>query len=119
MLNDVLDAFETQVFRHFFAMGLLINVIQVIFLIPGSPFHPKIVDPRKVYLAGSWDSVVDASNQLRLKLNEMKTLEFDTRLAGPGESCSSTTVLLGDFYFSKYMGKYIFPWICRPRVYGS
>jgi len=58
----------------------------------GSPFHPKVVSPRRVYIVGGWDSILDGNNQMRLKLNELKTVEFDTRSAGPG--MSSTSALL-------------------------
>jgi len=42
------------------------------------------VSPRRVHVLGGWDSILDGNNQMRLKLNEMKTVEFDTRAAGPG-----------------------------------
>jgi len=53
----------------------------------GSPFHPKVVSPRRVQVVGGWESVLDGNNQMRLKLNELKTIEFDTRTAGPGTLC--------------------------------
>jgi len=51
----------------------------------GSPFQAKVVDPRKVYVIGGWESVLDANNRMRLKINETKVIEFDTRNAGPGQ----------------------------------
>ncbi|PSN34738.1 hypothetical protein C0J52_17746 [Blattella germanica] len=32
--------------------------------VPGSPFHPKIVDPRKVRVIGGWESFMDSEGQL-------------------------------------------------------
>jgi len=55
-----------------------------VYLCSGSPFHPKVVSPRRVHIVGGWDSILDGNNQMKLKLNEMKTVEFDTRAAGPG-----------------------------------
>jgi len=46
-----------------------------------------VVSPRRVHVVGGWDSILDGNNQMRLKLNEMKTVEFDTRSAGPGMLC--------------------------------
>ena len=50
----------------------------------GSPFRPKVVSARRVHVVGGWESILDGNNQMKLKLNEMKTVEFDTRGAGPG-----------------------------------
>jgi len=55
-----------------------------VYLCSGSPFHPKVVSPRRVHIVGGWDSILDGNNQMKMKLNEMKTVEFDTRAAGPG-----------------------------------
>ena len=52
--------------------------------ISGSPFEAKVVDPRKVYVVGGWESVLDANNRMLLKINEVKVIEFDVRQAGPG-----------------------------------
>jgi hypothetical protein len=79
------DGCETNRFLNLHLFSLNVISATDISCHAGSPFHPKVVDPRKVHLAGSWESVVDMNNQLRLKLNELKTLEFDTRLAGPGK----------------------------------
>jgi len=55
----------------------------------GSPFRPKVVSARRVHVVGGWESILDGNNQMKLKLNEMKTVEFDTRGAGPGTFLSS------------------------------
>ena len=56
--------------------------------IEGSPFHPSISDPRKVRPVGGWDRLLDANNCLVCRINEAKVVEFDARLAGPGQlSC--------------------------------
>jgi len=52
--------------------------------IPGSPFHPKIVNPRKVRVIGGWESLVDSKNKLVCTMGETKKISFDTLEAGPG-----------------------------------
>ena len=54
-------------------------------LCAGSPYRPKVVSARRVHVVGGWESILDGNNQMRLRLNEMKTVEFDTRSAGPGQ----------------------------------
>ena len=51
----------------------------------GSPFHPKIVDPGKVYVLGGWESILDGQNRMALTVNQMRRIEFDTSLAGEGQ----------------------------------
>jgi filamin len=52
--------------------------------IPGSPFISYVVNPEKVKVVGGWQSILDQSNTLMLKLYEEKTINFDTSEAGPG-----------------------------------
>jgi len=52
--------------------------------IAGSPFHPKVVNPRKVRVIGGWESLVDAKNKLICIVGETKKISFDTLEAGPG-----------------------------------
>lgn len=56
----------------------------VTWLVVGSPFHPRIVDARKVRAKGDWQSNVDTEKRIALKVNEMKRLMFDVTEAGPG-----------------------------------
>ena len=51
----------------------------------GSPFHPKVVNPRKVRVIGGWESICDNTNKLLLTVNDEKTIQFDTAGAGPGK----------------------------------
>ena len=52
----------------------------------GSPFHPKVVNPRKVrVIGGGWESICDNTNKLLLTVNDEKTINFDTTGAGPGK----------------------------------
>lgn len=52
--------------------------------IVGSPFHPRVVNPRKVTIVGGWASLLDANNQMQLRLNQVKTIEVDCNHAGQG-----------------------------------
>ncbi|XP_046393064.1 filamin-A isoform X2 [Ischnura elegans] len=54
--------------------------------IPGSPFHPRVTDPRKVRVIGGWESFVDEeSGRLPLAVHHSKRVTFDTSEAGPGQ----------------------------------
>lgn len=53
--------------------------------ISGSPFHPRVVEPKKVRLIGGWESLQDNEGRLQLVVNEAKTLVFDISEAGPGK----------------------------------
>ncbi len=53
--------------------------------VPGSPFHPKVVNARKVRVIGGWESLVDSKNRFVLAVGEEKKITFDTVEAGPGE----------------------------------
>ncbi|ESO98830.1 hypothetical protein LOTGIDRAFT_231196 [Lottia gigantea] len=52
--------------------------------IHGSPFHPKIVDARKVQVVGGWQHYMDPQERVQLHVGEEKKLPFDTSEAGPG-----------------------------------
>ncbi|XP_012945870.1 filamin-B, partial [Aplysia californica] len=52
--------------------------------IPGSPFHPKIVDARKVKVIGGWQHYMDSQERVHLVVGEEKQIPFDTSDAGPG-----------------------------------
>ncbi|KAL3847647.1 hypothetical protein ACJMK2_018549 [Sinanodonta woodiana] len=53
--------------------------------IPGSPYHPRIVDPTKVKIIGGWNQFYDANERISLTVGEVKVLPFDTSEAGPGK----------------------------------
>lgn len=55
------------------------------FFLAGSPFHPRIINPRKVLPIGGWESILGGRNRISIKPNETNCLEFDTRQAGPGK----------------------------------
>ena len=54
------------------------------FHISGKPFHPKVVNARKVRVEGGWNSILDASGMMRLMVNQPKEIKFDVSEAGPG-----------------------------------
>jgi hypothetical protein len=60
----------------------------VLFFMLGSPFRAKVVDPEKVQLIGNIDS---ATNTMKLILNQVNSIELDTRNAGPGNTLNCTT----------------------------
>ncbi|XP_076247657.1 filamin-type immunoglobulin domains fbug isoform X3 [Calliopsis andreniformis] len=51
--------------------------------LPGSPWHPKIIDTRNLRVIGGWPAVCDDIG--RLKLHPSNKISFDTAEAGPGE----------------------------------
>ncbi|XP_049948482.1 filamin-A [Schistocerca serialis cubense] len=53
--------------------------------VPGSPFHPKIVDPRKVRVIGGWESFMDSEGRLELAVHTTKKISMDIGDAGPGQ----------------------------------
>ncbi|XP_050389012.1 filamin-B isoform X3 [Patella vulgata] len=53
--------------------------------IHGSPFHPKIVDARKVRVVGGWQHYMDPQERVQLTVGEEKRIPFDTSDAGPGQ----------------------------------
>lgn len=52
----------------------------------GSPFHPKIVDPRKVRVIGGWESFTDSEGRLELSVHNTKKISLDVGDAGPGKA---------------------------------
>ncbi|GFR83464.1 filamin-A [Elysia marginata] len=53
--------------------------------IPGSPFHPQVVDARKVKVVGGWQHYMDGNERIHLVVGEEKRIPFDTSEAGPGQ----------------------------------
>jgi len=53
--------------------------------VQGSPFHPKIVDPRKVRVIGGWESFTDSEGRLELAVHNTKKISLDIAEAGPGK----------------------------------
>ncbi|XP_063983805.1 filamin-C isoform X1 [Diachasmimorpha longicaudata] len=51
--------------------------------LPGSPWHPKIIDTRNLRVIGGWAAICDDVG--RLKLSSNSKISFDTAEAGPGE----------------------------------
>ena len=51
----------------------------------GSPFHPKVVDARKVRVVGGWQHYMDGNERVSLVVGEEKEIPFDTSDAGPGQ----------------------------------
>ncbi|KAG7199467.1 hypothetical protein KM043_014093 [Ampulex compressa] len=51
--------------------------------LPGSPWHPKVIDTRNLRVIGGWSAVCDEIG--RLKLHPSNKISFDTAEAGPGE----------------------------------
>lgn len=79
--------------------------------IPGSPFHPKVIDPRKVRISGGWAQYMDGNERVGLVVGEEKRLVFDVSQAGPGTlkaevvgPGSSLPVSLSDNYGQMVLG---------------
>ncbi|XP_040074680.2 filamin-A [Ixodes scapularis] len=53
--------------------------------VPGSPFHPKVVDPQKVRAIGGWDSLMDDQGRIPLTVGQEKKISMDVGDAGPGK----------------------------------
>ncbi|XP_067668832.1 filamin-A-like isoform X1 [Haliotis asinina] len=53
--------------------------------IHGSPFHPRIVDARKVRVIGGWQHYMDSQERIHLVVGEEKHIPFETAEAGPGK----------------------------------
>ncbi|XP_076685371.1 filamin-type immunoglobulin domains fbug isoform X2 [Andrena cerasifolii] len=60
-----------------------IRVVSAGLQLPGSPWHPKIIDSRNLRVIGGWPAVCDELG--RLKLHPSNKISFDTAEAGPGE----------------------------------
>ena len=57
--------------------------------VDGCPFHPRVVDPCQVQVVDDF-STWSAPDRLRVPVNEMKSIQFDTSCAGPGEASGSS-----------------------------
>ncbi|XP_008544602.1 filamin-A [Microplitis demolitor] len=55
--------------------------------LPGSPWHPKIIDTRNLRVIGGWAAICDDLG--RLKIGHNTKISFDTAEAGPGELTGS------------------------------
>ena len=53
--------------------------------VPGSPFHPKITDPRKIRIAGGWSSHLTQEGYMALTVGQEKQMAFEAGEAGPGK----------------------------------
>ena len=70
----------------------------------GSPFHPRVVDARKVRAKGEWQSKLDKDQRIQLEVGKTKTLMFDVSEAGPGmlhctsfkKPCTQMSMMGGD-----------------------
>ncbi|XP_043473409.1 filamin-A isoform X2 [Leptopilina heterotoma] len=51
--------------------------------LPGSPWHPKIIDTKNLRVIGGWGALCDEMG--RLKIHASNKISFDTSEAGPGE----------------------------------
>lgn len=55
--------------------------------LPGSPWHPNIIDSRNLRVIGGWSALCDDLG--RLKLSSGNKISFDTAEAGPGQLSGS------------------------------
>ncbi|KAE8736626.1 hypothetical protein FOCC_FOCC017919 [Frankliniella occidentalis] len=53
--------------------------------VSGSPFHPRVVDPRKVRVIGGWEAHCDSRGRLELAAHVTKKINLDLADAGPGQ----------------------------------
>lgn len=53
--------------------------------VSGSPFHPRVVDPRKVRPIGGWEAHCDQRGRLELTTHVTKKMSVDVAEAGPGQ----------------------------------
>ncbi|XP_035227901.1 filamin-A-like, partial [Stegodyphus dumicola] len=53
--------------------------------IPGSPYHPRVVNSAKMRVIGGLENVVDEHNHIPLVAGEEKRIPFDISDAGPGK----------------------------------
>ena len=61
------------------------------FSFSGSPFHPKVCDPRQVVMLGGWESILDAAGVLSVNVLQVTRLDFDVSNAGPGKCHPANT----------------------------
>lgn len=53
--------------------------------VQGSPFHPRIVDSKRVRVIGGWESLLTKDNSMNLNIGFEKKISFDITEAGPGK----------------------------------
>ncbi|GIY41276.1 filamin-A [Caerostris darwini] len=53
--------------------------------IPGSPYHPRIVNTNKMRVIGGLENLVDEQNHIQLIVGQEKRIPFDVSDAGPGK----------------------------------
>jgi filamin len=76
-----------------------IQIAECKFSLPGSPFHPRVVDGTKLRVIGGWEAHVDEENIVQLAVGEERRIAFNTIDAGPGllearmDSTDSTQVI--------------------------
>ncbi|XP_059143816.1 filamin-B-like, partial [Physella acuta] len=88
--------------------------------IPGSPFHPKVVDARKVKVVGGWHHYMDGQQRISLVVGEEKQIPFDTSEAGPGQmraEVKSPSALMPVEVDDEHKGKSIVKFV--PREEGT
>ncbi|CAL1298214.1 unnamed protein product, partial [Larinioides sclopetarius] len=53
--------------------------------IPGSPYHPRVVNTGKVRVIGGLENLLDEQNHIQLTVGQEKRIPFDVSEAGPGK----------------------------------
>lgn len=53
--------------------------------VPGSPFHPAVVDTTRVRPIGGWESLLDGSGKISAISEDERKIAFDCTSAGPGK----------------------------------
>lgn len=54
--------------------------------IPGSPYHPRVINTHKMRVIGGLENLVDEQNHIPLIVGEEKRIPFDVSDAGPGKN---------------------------------
>ncbi|XP_048246435.1 filamin-C-like isoform X1 [Haliotis rufescens] len=67
------------------AVSSITAVRTSVVMVEGSPFHPRIVDARKVRVIGGWQHYMDSNERIHLVVGEEKHIPFETAEAGPGK----------------------------------
>ena len=60
-------------------------------MVSGSPYYPKVVDPRKIRVSGGWRPLLDEQERIPLVVGKEKHIPFDAADAGPGTLMSRIT----------------------------
>ncbi|GBN87324.1 Filamin-A [Araneus ventricosus] len=53
--------------------------------IPGSPYHPRVVNTSKMRVIGGLENLLDEQNHIQLTVGQEKRIPFDVSEAGPGK----------------------------------